>query len=87
MKDKAKLSARLKRIEGQVRGVARMVEEDRYCIEILTQIRALNAAIDRVGDEVMRDHLGHCVADAMRVGTEEERRDKIDEIMKVLSSR
>ena len=87
VQDKAKLIARLKRIEGQVRGVQRMVETDRYCIEILTQIRALTAAIDKVGDEVMRDHLGHCVADAMRVGDEDERAEKIDEIMSVLSSR
>ncbi len=85
--DKARLIARLKRIEGQVRGVQRMLEEDRYCIDILTQIRALTAAIDKVGDEVMRDHLGHCVAEAMRVGDDRERAEKIDEIMTVLSSR
>lgn len=87
MKDKTRILLRLKRIEGQVRGVARMVEEDRYCIDILTQIKALNAALDKVGDQVMRDHLGHCVAEAMRSGTDRERTDKIEEIMAVLSSR
>jgi DNA-binding FrmR family transcriptional regulator len=87
VQDKAKLLSRLKRIEGQVRGVQRMVEDDRYCIDVLTQIRAINAALDKVGEAVMRDHLGHCVAEAMRGGTEEERAEKIEEIMAVLSSR
>lgn len=87
MQDKKRLIARLKRIEGQVRGVQRMVEEDRYCIDILTQIRALNAAIDKVGEAVMRDHLGSCVAEAMRCGSDEQRAEKIDEIMTVLSAR
>lgn len=87
MKDKAKLVLRLKRIEGQVRGLQRMVDDDRYCIDILTQIRASMAALDKVGAEVMRNHLGHCVADAMRVGSEEEREQKINEIMTVLSAR
>lgn len=86
-RDKARLAKRLKRIEGQVRGVARMVDENRYCIEVLTQIRAAHAALDKVADEIMRDHLGHCVADAMRVGTDDERDEKIEEIMTVLASR
>ena len=57
--DKPKLLNRLSRIEGQVRGIARMVEEDRYCIDILTQISAVRAALSRVESEMLREHLGH----------------------------
>jgi DNA-binding FrmR family transcriptional regulator len=60
--------ARLGRIEGQVRGVARMVEEDRYCIDVLTQIRAVRAALDKVEQEILHDHLQHCVAHAFHAG-------------------
>ena len=80
---KAKL-ARLGRIEGQVRGVARMIEEDRYCIDILTQIRALRAALDKVEQEVLSHHLEHCVADAFTAGSERDRRAKVAELIKVL---
>lgn len=59
--DKAALLKRLRRIEGQVRGIARMVEEDRYCIDVLTQLSAVRAAVDRVGLEVMDEHVRHCV--------------------------
>jgi DNA-binding FrmR family transcriptional regulator len=57
---------RLNRIEGQVRGLARMVEEGRYCIDIVTQISAVRAALRRVEQEVLRDHIGHCVREAMQ---------------------
>jgi DNA-binding FrmR family transcriptional regulator len=80
---KSQLS-RLGRIEGQVRGVARMIEEDRYCIDVLTQIRALKAALDKVEQEVLSNHLQHCVADAFAAGNERERQTKIDELIKVL---
>ncbi len=63
--NKPKLLNRLNRIEGQVRGVARMVEEDRYCIDILTQLRALKAALGKVEGELLRTHLEHCVTGAM----------------------
>jgi len=79
--------ARLGRIEGQVRGVARMVEEDRYCIDVLTQIRAVRAALDKVEQEVLHDHLRHCVADAFHGGTARERQTKIDELLEVLDKR
>ena len=82
-KKKARL-ARLGRIEGQVRGVARMIEQDRYCIDVLTQIRALRAALDKVEQEVLSEHLNHCVAHAFTAGDERERRSKIDELIEVL---
>jgi DNA-binding FrmR family transcriptional regulator len=77
--------SRLGRIEGQVRGIARMVEEDRYCIDIITQLQAAKAALNRVEDEILRDHVAHCVAHAIENGNEEERRQKIDELMEAVS--
>jgi DNA-binding FrmR family transcriptional regulator len=79
--------ARLGRIEGQVRGVARMVEEDRYCIDVLTQVRAVRAALDKVEQEILSDHLQHCVAQAFHGGSERDRQTKIDELLEVLDSR
>jgi DNA-binding FrmR family transcriptional regulator len=82
--DRKSQLSRLGRIEGQVRGVARMIEEDRYCIDVLTQIRALKAALDKVEQEVLSHHLQHCVADAFAAGDERQRRSKVDELIKVL---
>ena len=79
--------ARLSRIEGQVRGIARMVDEDRYCVDILTQIRAAKAALGKVEQEILRDHLKHCVSDAFHGGSDKERQDKIDELIELLGSR
>ena len=79
--------ARLSRIEGQVRGVARMVEEDRYCIDVITQVRAVRAALDKVEQEILHDHLQHCVVHAFHGDDERERQTKIDELMEVLDSR
>ena len=62
---------RLKRIEGQVRGLQKMVEQDRYCADILTQLSAVHEALRGVGRELMRNHLRHCVASATRAGGEE----------------
>ncbi|MBV9833015.1 MAG: metal-sensitive transcriptional regulator [Alphaproteobacteria bacterium] len=89
MDDKIRKSslARLARIEGQVRGVSRMVEADRYCIDVLTQIGAVRAALDKVEQEILRDHLGHCVAHAMGSGSKAERQRTIDELIAVLDSR
>jgi DNA-binding FrmR family transcriptional regulator len=89
MSSKAKSSqlARLSRIEGQVRGVARMVEEDRYCIDILTQIRAAKAALSKVEQEILGAHLRHCVSDAFHGGSDRERQNKIDELIDLLASR
>ncbi len=71
--------ARLGRIEGQVRGVARMIEDERYCIDVLTQIRAVRAALDKVEQETLSDHLQHCVAHAFHAGSEGDRQTKIDD--------
>jgi DNA-binding FrmR family transcriptional regulator len=89
MNEKLKESqlARLSRIEGQVRGVARMIAEDRYCIDVLTQIRAIRAALDKVEQQTLGDHLRHCVAHAFHAGTDGERQTKIDELLEVLDSR
>jgi DNA-binding FrmR family transcriptional regulator len=76
---------RLSRIEGQVRGIARMVEEDRYCIDIVNQILAVRAALRRAEDEILRDHVGHCVEHAIASGNRHEQRKKVAEIMDVLS--
>lgn len=76
--NKEAILKRLKRAEGQVRGVARMVEEDTYCIDILTQINALQAAVDKVAIELMRDHAAHCM---MHVDDPTEQRQKADELV------
>jgi DNA-binding FrmR family transcriptional regulator len=81
---KAQVSKRLKRIEGQVRGLARMVDEDRYCIDIVTQISAVRAALRRVEEEVLRDHVAHCVEGAIASGNRDDQRQKIAELMDVL---
>jgi len=67
-KDKQKIQRRLRRIEGQVRGVQRMVEEDRYCIDVLTQLNATRAALESVAIQLLADHTEHCVAEALRSG-------------------
>ena len=85
MESKPRRLKRLSRIEGQVRGLARMVEEDRYCIDIVTQIAAVRAALRRVEEEVLRDHIAHCVEHAIISGNKNDQRDKIAELMEVLS--
>ena len=87
MRDKAKTSClkRLSRIEGQVRGLARMIEEDRYCIDIVTQLSAVRAALRRVEEEVLRDHVAHCVEHAIASGNTSEQRQKVAELMDVLA--
>jgi DNA-binding FrmR family transcriptional regulator len=81
---KSSCQKRLKRIEGQVRGLARMVENDRYCIDIVTQIAAVRAALRRVEEEILRDHVGHCVEHAIASGNRAEQRRQIGELMDVL---
>jgi DNA-binding FrmR family transcriptional regulator len=71
--DKVSLQARLARIEGQVRGIQRMVDEDRYCIDVLTQVTAVKAALDKVALALLGDHVSHCVVDAVREGTGEQK--------------
>ena len=87
MRRDAKESAlkRLQRIEGQVRGLIRMVEEDRYCIDVVTQISAARAALRKVEEEVLHDHVAHCVENAIASGNKAEQRRKVAELMEVLS--
>ena len=80
---KATSLKRLRRIEGQVRGLARMVEGDRYCIDVVTQIGAVRAALRKVEEEVLRDHVGHCVEGAIASGNKGQQRRKIAELMDV----
>jgi len=81
---KASLQKRLSRIEGQVRGLSKMVDEDRYCIDIVTQISAVRAALRRVEEEVLRDHVAHCVEHAISSGNKADQREKIAELMAVI---
>jgi DNA-binding FrmR family transcriptional regulator len=78
---KGELLTRLSRIEGQVRGIGRMVEEERYCIDILTQLSAARTALEAVGLKVLDEHVRHCVAGALVSGDPEEARIKIDELL------
>ena len=75
---------RLKRVEGQVRGIARMVEDDRYCIDVLTQIRAVRAALNKVETEILKGHLGHCIEGAIVSGDKAEQRRKAAELVELL---
>ena len=75
---------RLNRIEGQVRGLARMVEDERYCIDIVTQIAAVRAALRRVEEEILRDHVAHCVNHAITSGDKADQRRKVAELMDVI---
>ncbi len=67
-KDKTGIQARLRRIEGQVRGIQKMVDDDRYCIDVLTQVNAARAALENVALQLLADHTEHCVAEAIRAG-------------------
>ena len=80
---KSSCKKRLNRIEGQVRGLAKMVDEDRYCIDVITQIAAVRAALDRVEEEILGDHVAHCVEHAIQSGNKGEQRKKIAELIDV----
>jgi CsoR family transcriptional regulator, copper-sensing transcriptional repressor len=82
---KASVEKRLSRIEGQVRGLSKMVDEDRYCIDIVTQISAVRAALRRVEEEILKDHVAHCVEHAIASGNKTDQREKIAELMAVIS--
>ena len=79
--DKEALGKRLRRIEGQVRGIERMVEDDRYCIDILTQIGAAMTALESVGLKVLDEHVSHCVAGAIESGDPDAARAKTEELL------
>ncbi len=87
MRDIAKSSVlkRLTRIEGQVRGLARMVDEDRYCIDVVTQLSAVRAALRRAEEEILADHAAHCVEHAIASGNKAEQRRKVAELIEVIA--
>ena len=76
--------AALRRIEGQVRGVQRMIEEHKYCIDILTQISAIRGALSRVEEGILEKHFKNCVTDAVKGTSEKEKQQKMDEILKLI---
>jgi len=81
---KTSVQKRLGRIEGQVRGLSKMVDEDRYCIDIVTQISAVRAALRRAEEEILKDHVAHCVEHAIASGNKADQRNKIAELMDVI---
>lgn len=81
---KRSCAKRLSRIEGQVRGLSRMLEEDRYCIDVVTQIAAVRVALRRVEEEILKDHVAHCVEHAIASGSKADQRRKIEELMAVV---
>ena len=83
--DKQKLITRLRKAEGQVRGVSKMIQEDRYCIDILQQTQALRSAISRIEDAILKDHAATCVEDAIRSGDQREQRKKFGELVDLMS--
>jgi DNA-binding FrmR family transcriptional regulator len=82
---KASVLKRLQRIEGQVRGLSRMVADDRYCIDIVTQVAAVRAALRRAEEEILSDHVAHCVEHAITSGSKADQRKKVAELMEVLA--
>jgi len=79
------LLSRLSRIEGQVRGITRMVEEERYCIDVLNQIQAIKAALKKVEEEILKGHAAHCVAHAIHSGDVEDQKQKFAELVELFS--
>ena len=82
---KTSIGKRLNRVEGQVRGIAGMVAADRYCIDIVTQVGAVRAALRRIEEEILRDHVAHCVEHAIESGNPDEQRRKVAELMDVFA--
>ena len=82
---KSSVLKRLNRIEGQVRGLSRMVEHDRYCIDIITQLSAVRAALRRAEEEILADHVANCVEHAIASGNKAEQRRKVSELIEVIS--
>ena len=77
--------ARLSRVEGQVRGLAKMVETDRYCIDVVTQVQAVIAALRKVEGEILKDHIAHCVEHAIKQGDKKAQREKVQELVQTLA--
>jgi len=80
-KDKTAILNRLRRIEGQVRGISQMVADDRYCIEILQQVQAVKAALVKAESEILKDHAACCVSDAIASGSAADQREKFNELI------
>ena len=85
--NKASALKRLTRIEGQVRGVSRMIEDDRYCVSVLEQTAAIKAALKAVEALILKDHAAHCVQDAITSGDIEDQRAKFDELIQIITRR
>jgi DNA-binding FrmR family transcriptional regulator len=81
---KSEVVKRLRRVEGQVGGLLRMVEDDRYCVDVLTQINAVRAALHKVEERILWDHVSHCVADAFTSGDVTEQRVKVEELISTI---
>ena len=79
--DKKKIANRLHRIEGQVRGIEKMVDEDRYCIDVLTQVAAVKTALDSLALQLLEDHVSHCVADVLASGDQVAANEKSQELL------
>jgi CsoR family transcriptional regulator, copper-sensing transcriptional repressor len=77
--------SRLKRIEGQVRGLAKMIEDDRYCIDVVNQVQAVIAALKKAEGEILQDHIAHCVEHAIRSGDKKAQREKVAELVQTLA--
>ena len=84
---RANVARRLARIEGQVRGLSKMIDADRYCIDVLTQIKAVQAALKRAEGELLKDHADHCLAAAIASDDITEREAKVSELIDLLSKR
>ena len=83
--EKSAIRKRLRRIEGQVRGIDRMIEEERYCIDVLTQLQAVKAALVKVEDAILNDHAATCVLAAIETGDRAEQREKFAELIELFS--
>ena len=81
---KKSVSTRLRRIEGQVGGLLRMIEDDRYCVDVLTQINAVRAALHKVERQILEDHVSHCVSHAFNTGDAAEQRQKVEELIETV---
>jgi DNA-binding FrmR family transcriptional regulator len=82
---RSQVAARLRRVAGQVAGIERMLEADRYCVDVLLQVAAARAALDGLGKLLLKAHVEHCVSDALTSGRPKERKQKIAELMDVFS--
>ena len=76
---------RLNRIEGQIRGITKMIQEGRYCVDILTQIRSASSALAKVQENIFKSHLESCVKDSLEGDDRQDRKDKVEEILEILS--